>query len=168
MGNFRSNNRGGFGGGRPSGSRFGGGSRGFRDRNGFGGGRERRPMEMHDVICDKCGKECQVPFKPTGDKPVYCSDCFKKMEGSNNNFASRNQSSQSGISSDQFNKLNTKLDKILQVLKELEIDVENSENDEDEEDLEEDMDEDSEDEDNSEEDDEDEEKDVEEYDSEKI
>ena len=34
--------------------------------------------EMHDVICATCGKETQVPFKPRSDKPVYCSDCFKK------------------------------------------------------------------------------------------
>lgn len=34
---------------------------------------------MHSAICDECGKECQVPFKPTGEKPVYCSDCFERQ-----------------------------------------------------------------------------------------
>ena len=35
------------------------------------------PREMHDVICSDCGDSTQVPFKPSGDRPVYCSDCFK-------------------------------------------------------------------------------------------
>ena len=34
------------------------------------------PREMHDATCSKCGKACQVPFKPTEGKPVYCNDCF--------------------------------------------------------------------------------------------
>lgn len=137
MGNFRPNREGGFE------SRSGGRDRGFnRERSrDFGGGRdrrERRPREMHDVICAKCGKETQVPFKPTGDKPVYCRDCFDKL-GSNNDFGNRNsQSAQPGISQEQFNNLNNKLDKIIKILEELEI-VENSEEEaeEPEEDLEE-------------------------------
>ena len=31
---------------------------------------------MYNAICDKCGEETQLPFKPTGDKPVYCRACF--------------------------------------------------------------------------------------------
>lgn len=38
---------------------------------------ERGPREMFDVTCAECGKETQVPFKPTGDRPVYCRDCFQ-------------------------------------------------------------------------------------------
>ena len=136
MGNFRSNTRGGFG-GRSGGNRFGGRSEGFRDRN---SGFERRPTEMYDAVCAKCGKDCQVPFKPSGDKPVLCSDCFRKEGNSGGNFGSRNQGSQSGISSEQFNQLNVKLDKILQTLQDLEVDVE----DDVEDDLEDDLDEDSE------------------------
>lgn len=37
---------------------------------------ERGPREMFDVTCAECGKETEVPFKPTGDRPVYCRDCF--------------------------------------------------------------------------------------------
>ncbi len=55
--------------------RFGGG-----DRPRFGGG-DRGPVEMHDAVCDNCGKNCQVPFRPTSGKPVYCSDCFEKQRG---------------------------------------------------------------------------------------
>ena len=44
------------------------------------GGRDSRP-KMHDATCNKCGKRCQVPFRPTGERPVYCSDCFEKERG---------------------------------------------------------------------------------------
>lgn len=32
----------------------------------------------YPATCGTCGNECQVPFQPTGEKPVLCSDCFKK------------------------------------------------------------------------------------------
>ncbi len=35
----------------------------------------------HRAVCDECGKDCEVPFKPSGDKPVYCSSCFEKESG---------------------------------------------------------------------------------------
>lgn len=34
--------------------------------------------EMHKAVCADCGKECEVPFKPDQDRPVYCRDCFRK------------------------------------------------------------------------------------------
>lgn len=37
--------------------------------------------EMYNAVCDKCGRKCKVPFRPTGDKPVYCSDCFENQSG---------------------------------------------------------------------------------------
>ena len=55
-------NRGNFGGNRGGG--------GFR-RN-FG------PREMHKAICADCKQDCEVPFKPTEGKPVYCRDCYQK------------------------------------------------------------------------------------------
>ena len=61
------------GGGRSGGRDFGGGrSGGGRD---FGGNREDRPM--FPAVCEKCGQSCEVPFRPTGDRPVFCSSCFK-------------------------------------------------------------------------------------------
>jgi len=36
-------------------------------------------------VCDECGKDCKVPFKPSGDKPIYCSDCFEKKGGRDSN-----------------------------------------------------------------------------------
>ena len=38
-----------------------------------------RPM-MHNATCSDCGKPCQVPFMPTGRRPVFCSNCFKRDE----------------------------------------------------------------------------------------
>lgn len=67
------NDRGG-GGFRGGGGRGGGGFRG-------GGGGPRRnfgPREMHKATCSECGNECEVPFKPTEGKPVYCKECFMK------------------------------------------------------------------------------------------
>ena len=59
--------RGGNSGGRPS---FGG-------KKSFGGARGGdRDVVMHKATCSECGKTCEVPFKPTGDKPVFCKDCF--------------------------------------------------------------------------------------------
>ena len=110
--------RGGFR-GKSGGSRFGGGSSGGRGEFGRGSKRfERRPIEMHDVTCDKCGKECQVPFKPSGDKPVLCSDCFEKSGSSNRSFGPRNRDRPSpfGRSSEQLSKIEAKLDKIIKAL----------------------------------------------------
>ena len=40
------------------------------------------PKEMHKAVCTGCGKECEVPFKPSGDRPVYCKDCYKPKKKS--------------------------------------------------------------------------------------
>jgi CxxC-x17-CxxC domain-containing protein len=39
----------------------------------------RSPRQMFPVICADCGKETEVPFQPSEDRPVYCSDCFRKV-----------------------------------------------------------------------------------------
>lgn len=56
---------------------------GRNDRGGFGGDRGERP-EMHKAICADCGSACEVPFKPSGNKPVLCSNCFKGSDRSDN------------------------------------------------------------------------------------
>jgi len=60
-------------------SRGGGRSFGGGGRRNFGG-RSDRP-EMFDAVCDQCGKDCKVPFRPSGDKPIYCSACFDQKGG---------------------------------------------------------------------------------------
>lgn len=47
-----------------------------RSSGGSGYGSSQR--EMHPVTCAECGKQTEVPFRPTGDRPVYCSNCFSK------------------------------------------------------------------------------------------
>jgi len=49
----------------------------FRERR-FGNRDFGRPREMHKAVCADCGKETEVPFKPTEGRPVYCQDCFPK------------------------------------------------------------------------------------------
>src|ERR1700692_1435353 len=46
-----------------------------------GGGASRGPREMFTATCSSCGNEAQVPFQPSGDKPVYCSTCFQQRGG---------------------------------------------------------------------------------------
>ena len=77
--------RGGGGGYDSYGSSSGGGggysSGGYSSGGGGGYGRERAPRQMTQVTCSNCGKETEVPFVPSGDRPVYCSDCYSQMGG---------------------------------------------------------------------------------------
>lgn len=114
MGDFRDN--------RGSGGR----SFGRRDFGGRGGG----DREMFPATCSNCGKNCEVPFRPTGSKPVLCSDCFRNAGG---NDARRSEGRGSGRPSfggrpdsrdrserpqlsEQLETLNSKLDRILKLL----------------------------------------------------
>jgi len=55
------------------------------ERRGFGGsgynGYQTR-REMFPAVCAQCGKDTQVPFQPRQGRPVYCSDCFSRMQSS--------------------------------------------------------------------------------------
>jgi len=136
MGSFRRNG-GGFRGNR-SGGRAGGSRRGFGDRR--SGGRDSRgsgrKLELHNATCDKCGKECEVPFRPTEGKPVYCSECFRLKESDSgakrNKFEQRTNSNSTGITQEQFAVLNKKLDKILAIVETIEFEDEGEESEEDE------------------------------------
>ena len=68
----------GAGGGGDRGPRGGGGGGGGPRGGGGGGGGGAPAREYFTTICGECGKEAQLPFKPRGDRPVYCSDCFSK------------------------------------------------------------------------------------------
>ncbi len=41
-------------------------------------GRPERPL--FKSVCADCGKHCEIPFKPTGERPVYCKECFSKRK----------------------------------------------------------------------------------------
>ncbi len=116
-------NRGGSFGGN---SNFGG-RRDYQDR----GNREDR--QMFHAICSKCGRDCEVPFRPTGEKPVYCSNCFEKQNsyeggesfrredrGRSRDFGRRppvevRRYDESGTTK-QLEALNAKLDKLIELL----------------------------------------------------
>jgi CxxC-x17-CxxC domain-containing protein len=125
MGNFGRDDRGsgGFRGGFNRGGDRGGFSRG---RSSFGGGRSfdrgggRGDRPMYKATCSNCGKECEVPFRPTNGKPVYCSDCFEKMGGGRGDAQRPERSDFSPQGQDQnktqLDALNAKLDRILGIL----------------------------------------------------
>ncbi len=56
--------------------KFGGDKRGG-SKGGFGGG--ATPM-MYKATCSTCGQGCEVPFKPSGNKPVLCNNCFRSSD----------------------------------------------------------------------------------------
>lgn len=39
-----------------------------------------RERILHKAICADCNKECEVPFRPSPDRPVYCKECFSKRK----------------------------------------------------------------------------------------
>lgn len=49
------------------------------ERYGNSGSGYRPQRQMFPVKCAQCGKDTEVPFEPRGDKPVYCSDCYRKV-----------------------------------------------------------------------------------------
>lgn len=44
-------------------------------------GTDQQGRQLYNVKCSDCGKETQVPFKPSGDRPVYCRDCYMQKRG---------------------------------------------------------------------------------------
>ena len=48
----------------------------FGSGGGYGGGQRK----MFPVTCAECGQQTEVPFEPRTDKPVYCSDCYRKVK----------------------------------------------------------------------------------------
>ena len=66
--------------------------RNSRDDRGSRYSRDDRRGESTTVTCADCGTECQVPFVPRTDRPVFCSDCFRqnKPQDSGNDGYSKN------------------------------------------------------------------------------
>ena len=42
------------------------------------------PRELFVTVCAQCGKEAKVPFQPSNDRPVYCSECYAAMKENQN------------------------------------------------------------------------------------
>jgi CxxC-x17-CxxC domain-containing protein len=141
MGRFNRDSRSGErgSGNRFEGGGFGGGRREFGGRKSFGD-RDSGRSEMFMTVCDECGKDCEVPFKPTQGKPVYCSACFEDRGNDRRDFSNPRPSpdfrrpesrdfgrdnrepreskggNDNGKLLEQFSSLNSKLDRILKAL----------------------------------------------------
>jgi CxxC-x17-CxxC domain-containing protein len=86
----------------------------------------RERTEMFSATCANCGKQCEVPFRPTGNKPVLCRECFQNNRGADsqrsfdrprfNNDDSRGRRAESPNYNAQFEALNAKMDTILELL----------------------------------------------------
>lgn len=120
MKNFQNRRPGGF----SNGGKFG--------RQGGSWGRDERPS-LHKAECASCGNVCEVPFKPNGRKPVYCSDCFRKEDnggersferksyaapsyGEKRSFAPAAAACKCRDYSEELEMLNAKLDAVLGIL----------------------------------------------------
>ncbi|MFC1899903.1 CxxC-x17-CxxC domain-containing protein [Chloroflexota bacterium] len=51
-------------------------------RNGNSSYGSSSQRQMFPAVCADCGKETEVPFEPREDRPVYCSDCYRKVRSS--------------------------------------------------------------------------------------
>ena len=60
----------------------------YSSGNSYGGERQ-----MYPAVCAQCGKDTQVPFSPRGDRPVYCSDCYRTQQGSSSGGSRRSTGS---------------------------------------------------------------------------
>jgi len=39
-----------------------------------------RERVLYKAVCADCKKDCEVPFKPSGERPVYCKECFSRRK----------------------------------------------------------------------------------------
>ncbi len=98
-------------------------SRDFGRSRGRGAG-----TELYEAVCAECGEACEVPFKPTGSRPVLCRSCFRQNEGGDTDgrFEDRGFKGKSrdrfrdkrgsGPAGDQLAEINRKLDLIMEAL----------------------------------------------------
>jgi len=66
---------------------------------------------MFYAVCDECGDDCEVPFRPSKDKPIFCSKCFESVGGKN-----KKGGNNDGVSNEKFEELNSKVDKMMGIL----------------------------------------------------
>jgi CxxC-x17-CxxC domain-containing protein len=110
----------------PRDNRTGGNSSKRYGKRSFGGDFGGKPT-MHQAVCSDCNQDCEVPFKPSGDRPVLCKNCFKGKGGdtSPREFGKRSfqkapyggkRESGSGVTREQFEILDAKLNKIIDML----------------------------------------------------
>lgn len=122
-----------------------GGKRSFNEKGGkpmYGGAKSQRAvfgskmrsprterLELFKATCSVCGKACEVPFRPSPGKPVYCKECFGSTEGrygdreAKQSFAAKRQTPESahnsGMHSDGVDALTSELKAVNQKLERL-------------------------------------------------
>ena len=85
----------------------------YKKSGGFGGGKGKSNFDRRDsgsygqrpdfkrpgqrsqgftATCAQCNKQCEVPFRPNGRKPVYCRECFSDKKDSAPNDYHRQES----------------------------------------------------------------------------
>ncbi|OGI22963.1 MAG: zinc-binding protein [Candidatus Melainabacteria bacterium RIFOXYA12_FULL_32_12] len=47
-----------------------------KDSSRYGVRSENNSRKMYDVVCSDCGADAQVPFQPSGNRPVLCKNCY--------------------------------------------------------------------------------------------
>lgn len=122
---------GGFGGARKPFS--GGGERPRFANKGFSRGGDRgfggdsRPVQLFSATCAQCRKVCEVPFRPNGEKPVFCRDCFGGKKDSGRDFAPVPRSAPAYAATNlddlkrQVDAMNKKLDTVLQLVESMAV-----------------------------------------------
>jgi CxxC-x17-CxxC domain-containing protein len=87
-------------------------------------------LVLHRATCSTCGQSCEVPFRPSDDRPVFCKNCFDKNDVSakGGRFDKRDNSPSRSFSAPstpdpridnlqkQVETLSYKLDKVLKLL----------------------------------------------------
>ncbi|NTU47005.1 hypothetical protein HGA88_05250 [Candidatus Roizmanbacteria bacterium] len=111
-------------------NRGNGRSRSFGDKREFNNSSSNRTT-FYKATCGKCRKDCEVPFRPSGERPVLCRDCFQKNGGpeerrtNERNFSrpsynsrtpSENKSNENAQYKEQLTAIHNKLDRIIQIL----------------------------------------------------
>ncbi len=41
---------------------------------------QRQERTLYEAVCADCHKICEVPFRPSEARPVYCKECFAKRK----------------------------------------------------------------------------------------
>jgi len=50
-----------------------------KERQGNTRGYSSSPRQMFPAVCAQCGKNTEVPFEPRSGRPVYCRECYSKV-----------------------------------------------------------------------------------------
>lgn len=90
------------------------------------------PVIKHSAICDQCKQNCEVPFRPTGNKPIYCSNCFegkrdapddrktRRFDNKTSNYQVNDKAREQLTKT--IEKLDNKIDKLIEIMENIQND----------------------------------------------